>query len=179
MHSLTTIEELTVCFAQERSKLVDEVAELNAELERVKRAAMPRIRRALIRATDAQSNLINAIDASRHLFVQPRSVTIQGIKVGLQKAKDSIAWSDADAVARAVLAEMPEQLDTLIKTERTPIVAALMTLEDAMLKRLHCRRVDGQDEVLVKPTGSEIDKLLAKLTKELQGDATQDAEEAA
>lgn len=169
--SIIEIESIARAFAAERQKLVEAVSELNDELEHAKRVAMPRIRRALARTTDAQSVLINAIDGNRHLFAQPRSITVDGIKVGLQKSKDTVAFDDAETVAGAVFSEMPDQFATFVKREHKPIVAALLQLDPETLKRIHCRLVEGKDEVLVKPTGSEIDKLLAKLTAELQGDA--------
>lgn len=179
MSTLAEIESLTRTFADQRQKLLDRVQTLQAEMEAAKRRHMAGIRKALADTTEAQSRLHNAIDGARHLFLKPRSVVVAGIKVGIQKGKGTVTWDDPEVVANAIEFEMAGQLDAFVKTTRRPIVEALLKLEEPTLKRLHCRLIPGKDDVLIKPTGGELDRFLNALMADVAEQAAETADEEA
>ena len=59
-----------------------------------------------------------------------------------------------------------DQVDTLIKTEESPVKSALLNLSTADLKKIGCTVTDTGDKVLVKSTDSDIDKFVDALLEE-------------
>ena len=100
-----------------------------------------------------------------------------GVKVGFEKGKGRIEWDDDDTVVRLIEKHFPEQADILIKTKKKPAKKALAQLSVAELKKLGVTVEETGDQVVIKSTDSEIDKLVTAL---LKGDEIdEEAEEAA
>lgn len=174
MSTIHEIEAATKAFAEARSVLVERAEAMRDELESVRRRHMRGLKRAIESTHAMQTALFNHIDASRELFVKPRSVVFHGIKVGLQKARPSVNWSDARVVAERVNEHLPEQRDTLVDIVYKPVAAALLQLDAETLKRIGVRRDDGKDSILIKPVDGGIDKLVEAFMREL--DALDDEE---
>ena len=163
---IDNIEELTRHYGRERQILSERIAGLNAELEAVRKSRMRGIRNAVKKSLDAQHALANAIEANPELFEKPRTITIDGIKVGLAKGKGQILWDSADKVVALIEKHLPEAAESLIKTTRKPIKPALSNLTTAELKRIGCRILETGDQVVIKPQDSELDKLVSRLLEE-------------
>jgi Gam-like protein len=171
---LKEIEAKTKTYADARDVLGARVQELNDAIEQAKRAAMPGIKRALARAAELQAELRAAIEEAPDAFTKPRSHIFHGIKVGYQKAVGKIEFDDADRVVELIEKHFPDQADVLVKTEKKPLKKALEALDVAELKKLGVRVADNGDVVIIKPTDTEVDKVVTALLKE----ATEEAEEA-
>ncbi len=171
MTQLTAIEARAKLYADAREKLAAIVSDLNAGIEALKRNAMPEIKRAVARAGTHHDELRALIDAGRELFVKPKSMTINGIKLGLQKGKGKIEFDDADQVVRLIKKHFPEQADVLIVTTEKPVKDALNGLTAAELKKLGISVTEGGDAIFIKPVDSAVDKLVDALLKEATEEA--------
>jgi len=176
MKTLADIEKLTKDYSLARASLREKVELLNEEIEKIKKARLPQIRKAVEQASERQQALRVAIEESPELFEKPKTVVFHGIKVGFQKGKGEIAWEDEDTVVRLIYKHFPEQADTLIKTIQKPLKTALAQLSVADLKKIGVTVTETGDEVVIKATDTEIDKLVNTLLKD---EFIKDAKEAA
>lgn len=172
MATLNEIDGKTKLFADARTRLADQVRMLNDAVETAKRKHMPLIKEHLGRCAQHSSDLQALIAASPELFVKPRSQVLHGVKVGFQKMPGVIAWASLDALVKRVRAHFPKQFDVLIKTTYKPVKKALQQLPATDLKKIGCTVSADSDEVLIKDTNSDVDKLVDALLKE----ATEEAE---
>jgi hypothetical protein len=166
MATLAEIEKLTREYAQARRVLAERVQELENAINELKRKALPYIRRAAEAASERQAVLKIAIEESPELFQKPRTVIFHGVKVGFQKGKGELKWESAEQVVRLIKKHFPEQAETLIKVKETPVKTALAQLSVQELKKIGVEVNETGDEVVIKSTDSEIDKLVAALLKE-------------
>ena len=173
--TLATIEIAAKDFAQKRESLCDIVTLLNTQLDAIKRAALPDIKKAVAAAAEKQSSLKALLDGNRHLFIKPRTLVFHGIKVGLRKGSGGITWEDDARVVAFIKKHFPkEQAELLIKTKEKPIAAALADLDVADLKKIGCTIEDTGDEIVLKAVDGDVEKLVSALLK----DATEETEAA-
>lgn len=164
--TLQEIEKLTKDYADAREALAQRVQGLEDEINTLKRKALPFIRKSVEATAQRKAKLAVAIDESPELFMDPRTVTFHGIKVGLQKGKGKIEWVDDEQVVKLIRKHFPEQADLLIKTTDKPVKKALTQLTVAELKKLGIEVEETGDQVVIKSTDSEIDKLVNALLKD-------------
>jgi hypothetical protein len=163
MLTMTDIEAATRAYAQAREALSARVRELQDEIERVRRQAMPSIRRALAAAQERRHELVTAVQAAPYLFERPRSVVFSGVRVGYQKGRGALTWDDDARVCELIRRHLPEQADTLIRVIERPVKSALSALPTDDLRRVGVRVVDTGDAVIVRAIDDELDRLLASL----------------
>lgn len=166
MATLKEIEALTKAYADRREALGATVAGLNDELEAVKRKYLPRIKQQVGTAKDAEANLRAAVETSIALFVKPRTISVHGIKVGFQKGKGKVTFSDADRVVELIRKHLADRADFLIVTEEKPNKEAIAQLEVVDLKKIGCAVSGTGDQVVIKDAAGDVDKLVAALLKE-------------
>ncbi|OPY17092.1 MAG: Bacteriophage Mu Gam like protein [Syntrophus sp. PtaB.Bin075] len=176
MASLGEIEQLTKEFSTEREKLSERIRSLEDEISAIKRKRLPVIKTTVNAVVEKQDVLKAALEASRNLFVKPKTMILHGVKIGFQKAKGKISWADDDQVVKLIKKHLPDQADILIKTTEKPIKDALANLPASDLKRIGVTVQETSDQVVIKSTDSEIDKFVDALLKE---DELKEAQEAA
>lgn len=165
--TLASIEVLTTRYSTARKLLAQEVAELNDEIEALKRKRMGRIKQWLGRAADHYAALDHAIKASPQLFDKPKTQTFAGIKVGYRKGTGGIDWADDAKVVALIEKHFTKpQAELLIKTTKKPIAKALADLDVADLKKIGCTVEATGEVVFIKPTDSAVDKIINALMKE-------------
>lgn len=167
--SIKDIEQLAQRHASARAALAGTVDALNEELDRIKRQLMPLLRRKVGAAKDTHAALKAAIEAEPHLFVKPRTITVQGIKCGLQKQKGSIKIADQDKTVELIerlYADDEPLLEQLLIVQKKPAKEGLEKLDAKALKKLGVEVIGDSDQVLIKDTTSDVDKLVAKLLEE-------------
>ena len=179
MSTLAEIEALTRAYRERRDILAGHLEALDYHVQELKRKAMPGIRQAQREASDARARLAAAIEASPHLFQRPRTLVIAGIRVGVEKGKGKIVWDDPQAVVRKIERLLPDQADALIKTTKAPIRKALAALDVGTLKRLGVRVEESGDQVVIRPTDGDIEKLVQALIDEAERQAERAAPEEA
>lgn len=164
---IDTIEDLTRDFARKRDVLGNRLGILQEEIRALQRRKMHGIKTALASAQDAQAKLAAFIESNPKQFDKPKTITIEGVRVGLMKSKGRIAWDAPDQVVALIRKKMPDQADTLVRTTESPARGALNNLTVAELKAIGCRIVDAGEQVVIKPQDSELDKLIDRLMGDL------------
>lgn len=172
MPTLSDIEAASRKYSEAREQLSAIVSAMTDAIDAIKRNNIKRLKKAVESAAEYENRLRNLIEEAPDLFVKPRTVVFHGIKVGLQKGKGKIEWSDPEQVVRLIEKHFPEHADLLISTQKRPAKDALTQLSAAELKRLGVTIIEAGDQVFIKPTDSEVDKMVDVLLK----DATSDAE---
>lgn len=166
MATLGEIEILTKDYSESYEKLSGKVTELNDEIEASKRKFMRYIKSFAEDAVEKKSKLSNAIEGSPELFTSPKSIVMHGMKVGLQKGKGKITVPDEEKTILLIKKNLPDQAEILIKSEEKLVKPALNNLTAGDLKKVGLNLIESTDEVLIKPTGSDIDKIVNALLKE-------------
>lgn len=158
------IEQLTRDYAEKRETLSVTVQEVQDRIDRVTREATPQIKAEVRRVAEAHDALQRAIAEHPELWDgKRRTVVIAGVRVGMQKGKGKIVWDDPDQVVRLIRRHFPEQAETLVRTKEEPVRKALGNLTVAELRKIGCEVEDTDDQVLIKPTDSTVDKLVQAL----------------
>ena len=171
---LVEIDKLTKEFSTAREALSYRVRSLEAIITTIKQRRLPGIKSAVNAVMEAQAVLKAALEESRNLFIRPKTMIMHGVKIGFQKAKGKLSWSDDEQVVKLIRKHFPEQADVLIKTKEVPSKDALANLTVAELKKLGVTISEDGAAVVIKSTDSEIDKFVEALLK----DDTQEAEAA-
>lgn len=165
MSLLNLVELKTKDFSEARKVLVDRVRALKDEIEKAKRKALPGIRSAVDKTAEAHSALHGVLEENPRLFDRPRTQTFFNVKVGYRKGKGEISWKDTDRVVELIRQHASAHFDALVKTEYTPRKDALAEASAEDLKAFGVKVGSNDDEVLIKPTDGEIDKLVTALLK--------------
>jgi hypothetical protein len=165
---LSDIQKLVKDFSDARAELRERVEVLEAGMRALKARYLPAIRKAVERAKEKQDLLWAAIDGSRDLFVKPRTLTLFGIRFGVEKQKGKIEWAkEATAgIVKMIKKFFPDSWETYVRVKETPMKKTLATLPSADLKRLGIQVADTGDAVTIKPVDSEVDKLVDALLNE-------------
>ena len=166
--TLTEIEHHARAYADARRVLSERVQALQAEIESAKRRRLVGIKNAVAASADAHDGLLAAIQAAPELFARPRTKVLSGIRLGYVKQKGKLMISDADKTLQLIRRHFPEQADSLIKTTEKPLKTALEQLSVAELKRIGVTLLDDGDKIVIKPTDSEVDKLVDALLAEAE-----------
>lgn len=145
----------------------DLVAALEADLEAVKRKHLPALKRQAGVVANRQAELQASIESAPGLFVKPRTITINGIKVGYTASVGSITWDD-DATVIALIRELrKKEAAILIDTTEKPSKSALKTLKPDELKELGCRIEGDGDVVVLSRVAGDVEKLVNKLVEKI------------
>jgi len=165
MTTLTDIDALTRVYAKSRNKLVQAVMMLNSSIDQLKRKHLPDIKEHVNATAAAQAELKALLEQAPELFVKPRSVIFHGVKVGFAKQKGKIEIADEEKTILLIRKHLADQADVLIAIKETVSKDALANVAVADLKRIGCNVVADTDAVVIKPTDSEVDKLVTALLK--------------
>lgn len=168
--TLETIEQLTKNYAAARAVVSERVNALDAEIQDAHRRKLPGIKSALAEATAEKAKLEAAIDAGRDLFVKPRTVSLHGIKCGLKKGSGKIEFADEAGVIARIKRFLKAKVDALISTKETVKKKALLDLTVEELAKIGCKAESTGDHVYISAEDSNVDKLVARILKEGQGE---------
>lgn len=156
-------------YAAERDQLCRLVETLERQVEDAKRNALPDIRDAVRRTSEAHDRLRAAVEMHPELWEgKRRTVVIAGVRVGMTKGKGKLSWDDAGQVVKLIRRHFPEQCEAMIRVREEPIRKALTELTVTELKRLGVTVEEADDQVVIKPTDSEVDKLVGKLLEDAE-----------
>lgn len=171
MKSLPEIQSLAKAHADARGVLAERVTALHDELESIRRRRLPGIKLAVGAARETRELLERAIDTSREHFADPKTITLHGIRCGLAKGKGKIEWTDEAAVVAAIEKRLASRAGVLLKVTKKPVKKALAQLSVQELKAIGCTVIEAGDQVFVKATDDEVDKLVAALLEEKADEA--------
>lgn len=177
MTNLAEVHKRASVLSQSRDNLSGLFATLEAGIDIVKKGSLPEIQKLARQISKQHTELQQIISANPGLFEKPRTIVVDGLKVGMQKKPGKLEWdSDAALITRikkAVEADAltPEQQDLLINTTEKPVAKALEKLDGKLLKRLGVTITSDTDEVLIKSVDSDVEKAVNAVIR----DATKDA----
>lgn len=163
--TLDDITEDARLLAETRAHLGEMMQALSAGIEALKADSMPDIRSAIVAATAAWQALELGIKLNPQLFVKPRTVAAHGITFGIEKGKGSIKVTDPDKTCELIRKHLPDQADVLIATQHVPVKKALAQLSAADLRRIGATVTDSDDQVVIRPAPSDVDKLVKALVR--------------
>lgn len=168
--AIAVIDTLAKKYADARAALASRVQKFEDELRELQRRHVKGIKEAAAVAAQRQGELLAEVKDHPDSFVKPRTIIVHGIKVGFQKGKGRLVWDDEGKVVDRLL-DYKEQINDLdpqafVETVQTPKKEMLLGVPAAVLKRLGCRIEGTEDQVVVKATDSNVDKLVAKILEE-------------
>jgi hypothetical protein len=172
--TLPEIDVLTRDYAAARSDLSELVADLNFEVEAAKRRRLVRLRNLVGIAAEKQNTLTAALEESKHLFERPRTLVLHGIKVGWAKAKGGLEIDDPERTVELILMHYSRaDAEALLHITRRPDKDAIAKLSVGELRKLAVEVTEDGDRVVIKPTDSEVDKIVTALLKDATEEATE------
>lgn len=175
--SLAEIESATKKYSEDYGKLTGKVSEMEEEISAVKRRFMPHIKRYADNVADSRSALTSAIVANPDSFVKPRTLTMFGIKVGMQKGKGKIEFQSDEKTIQLIRKNFPEKTDLFIETKEVPLKDVITsTLNAQEIKKLGVSITEATDAPLIKSAVKDIDKLVDALIKDSAKDTDSDSE---
>jgi 5-enolpyruvylshikimate-3-phosphate synthase len=166
MASLAQIDGFTRDFSDKRKTLSTRVRALEDEIAAIRLRHMPGIRTAADDVAEAQALLRAAIAESQCLFKRPKTMILHGTTVGFKKAKGKVKFNNAATVIKLIKKHLSEKQDLLIKTTEKLLKSGIEKLSVGELKQIGCEVKETGDEIVIKPTDSDIDKLVDALLKE-------------
>ncbi len=168
--AINEIDGLAKRYATIREVLSTRVSRFDSEVASLHRRCVPGIKSAAAEAADLQAQLVAAIQSHSKLFVQPRTMSLHGIKVGFAKGKGAVNWDcdDEQLVARIekMFAGDDAMLEVLINTTKKPSKEALKSLDAKLVAKLGVTVEATGDYIVVKASETAVDKLVAKILKE-------------
>lgn len=166
--NLVEIQSLTRKYADAHRARVEVVTALNDKLLALLRPKLALLTELAAREAHHEQNLREALRASPDLFVEPRTVVLHGIKVGLRKQPGAVQFDDPDRVVAAIRKLYAEDYaEDLIHTKETPNKEALKELKVIELARLGCQLTEDTDEPVISPEKNGVTKLVEALLKSL------------
>jgi len=132
----------------------------------IKREHMSQLRRAVEKAAAKKAALRDLVDESREQFERPKTRILHGVQVGLQKGKGKLVIADEDVTVKLIKKHFADQVDILLRIVERPNKNALNSLDAKELKKIGATLEDAGDQIIIKPTDSEIDKLVDALLAE-------------
>lgn len=174
MATMTEIEAKAKVFSEARASLTAVCGVFKRDLEAVKAKHLQYLKASVAIAVSKHAELTAAIKESPDLFVKPRSVVLNGVKLGFQKGKGKMTIEDEDKTVALIEKHFPDQAEVLISIVKKPAKSALELLSAADLKKVGVVVSGTGDVVFAKDTAAEVDKLVAAFLKD---DVDQDAEE--
>lgn len=154
------LEILCRQYSQAHVGLADRVGELHEEIGRIKRKHLYRIKKAAARAGINKGELIRYVQNHLEEFQRPRTRTFHGVKVGLQKGRGKVVFSDKAATVRAIERDYADMADVLLKTTKTPLIRGLQQLDARQLAALGVEIRHTGSIIIVRLVDSEIEKMV-------------------
>lgn len=151
MSTLNEIDAGAKQLADALSRVNAIATELDKAIEIIKRTELPKLRKWVAAAAEAEAALKAKVEAAPGLFVKPKTVTLHGIKCGYEKGKGSVQFANPERVCTLIYKHFPHAADTLIISTESPSKTELAKLTASDLKRLGCELTGTGDRVVVKP----------------------------
>ncbi|MBW8034189.1 MAG: hypothetical protein FVQ79_00545 [Planctomycetes bacterium] len=158
--NIDDIEELTHEHAEAREALTEIVNKLESQV----RAAKMKHRTALIQKLSIVrktcERLSAAIEENSQLFQKPRTRIFHNIKVGMQKGKGKLNIPSLAKTLAKIKQLYDDESGVLINVKESINKKAVSKLSADALKKIGITISNTSDEVLIKTTDTDIDKLV-------------------
>mgnify|MGYP001573024344 CR=1 FL=1 len=164
--TLITLDTAARDFSKAHADLASVVAALQAELESTKKNFLPPIKRCVGKAAEFQQTLRDLIARAAHLFLEPRTLVLHGIRCGFRKQPGKLDFDKEALVCERIKKHFPERAAELIRLKEEPDKDALAKLTAAELKRLGVTLSADCDQIVLKPVADDVDKFVTALLKD-------------
>ena len=153
-------------YADARDVLSRHLENFNDAIKDLRRQHLPDIKRAAGVAAQRKTELAAVVVDARAVFDDPKTQVLHGIKVGFEKGKGRVTFDDEGNVITRIDKMFGTEAEQYLIVTRKPSKAALLILDAATLKRLGVTIESDGDQVVIRATGTDIDKLVAKILEE-------------
>lgn len=165
---MQVIINLARTFAAARTRLAAIVDKIRREQQQSLDAHRCALRDAVNKANDRQAELSAAIAMSAELFEKPRTVTVDGVRIGMTTRKGKITFEDAERTVELIKRKFPVFAETAVIRKETPDKEALAKWSDEDLARIGAtREPDDTTAVVIKPTDDVVDKMVAAMLEDV------------
>lgn len=175
--NLSEIESLTRRLAEARDELSAIVTRLQLKQASLTAEFLPQIKRAVAKAADRHALVYSGIEGNRGLFVDPKTQTFSGIRVGLMKGSGKIVFHDPEQtiIGRVEDKYSKAEAAKLVDTKKTLKKKGLSTLCDGDLQSLGCEREAKGDFVYIGDADDSVAKIVDSLLKSAVDEAQKEA----
>lgn len=143
---------------------------LNAEMKKAIAPILERYKETLDRyahdEAKARAVLEGMLIASPKLFVEPRSLQIDGVRCGYKKEPDSLDWADEAVVIARIKSLRPDLVTLLVRQQESIIHAALDGLDAELLTKLGIRQITGVDNFFIKVSDNDAERLVKTIVED-------------
>ncbi|HEV2692262.1 MAG TPA: hypothetical protein VG347_05145 [Verrucomicrobiae bacterium] len=165
--TLGQIEKACEGFEYESAVLEGNIADLEADLEAVKKKHLRGIKHQASIVAARQAELHSLIESAPGLFKQPRTITVHGVKVGYTVSNGKLEFEDEETVIALIKKHRKDDIDTLIRKTEAVNKDGLRTLTAVELAKLGCKIDGAGDVVVLKRVAGDVEKLINKLISKL------------
>lgn len=119
---------------------------------------------------EAYAWLLALVEESPGEFKRPRSLLVDGVKVGYRKEQDGLDYDSEEAVIARIFAldEFSALAQALVRIERHLNIEALETLEAGQRRLLGIRTVTGADQPFISFADTDVEKLVKAILADAQ-----------
>lgn len=166
------IEKLAGIRAKARDALATRLAEVEEELNTIRRAHRRSLRALAGRLATADAELTEAVKADKHLFNKPRTKVFHDTKVGFRKGAGRVKYHDKKKTVQLIQKHLLNRYDELVKTEPVPIDSEIKKLPGKMMARIGASITGTGDQVVISDVATELDELIGSWLEDLREDDT-------
>lgn len=158
------------CFEYEEACAALEllIAKLESRIRDIKDDSMKDLKRGAAAVASLAGELTELVGEHPHLFRKPRTLTLNGVRVGFMEQKGSLEIDDeaiAIAKLRCILGQ--DDAEAYIQTKEILRKDQVRDLDAKILSRIGARIAGAGDQVIVKRAAGDIEKLLNKMVSKL------------
>jgi hypothetical protein len=164
--SLLEVENQTKKYADLYSGLTDLLTDMDKEVKWVQDKYRVKIKEEITKLKSTGENLKSLLEENKGSFEKPKTQIFFNIRVGFMKGKGKKEFNNAKTV-ELIKKYLSDKKDSLIKIEETVISKALDTLTAIELKKVGVHIEDAQDEIVIRPVDTEIQKAVNKIISEI------------
>lgn len=164
--AMPPIQALCQLYSEEFSLLAAQANALEIEIDLSTERHMPAITATVARVKKVHVELNALLAANPQAFIKPRTTVFHGIKVGFNKLIGKLTFKDETKAVALVQKHFPEQFDSLVETKYVLRKAAAAALPAADLLKIGGSVKDGDDQIVIKHTGSDLSKLIKTLLED-------------
>jgi hypothetical protein len=165
--TLADLEQRTGAYDKACAQLETTIAELEADLEAVKRKYLAGLKRQASIVAGAEAELHCAIECAPGLFKKPKTLIINGVKVGFGISQGKLVFDEQDEVLHLIKKYRKDDKDILIRTSEELNKDALRALTATDLAKLGCRIDGAGDVVVLKRVAGDVEKLVNNMIHKL------------
>ncbi|MEM7047844.1 MAG: host-nuclease inhibitor Gam family protein [Pseudomonadota bacterium] len=166
------INEFAQTYAEENERLAAILVAIDKDIRVIHERYAAALADQAMLVSCCRGELIDLVDAARHLFVKPKSQTVAGVRVGLRKGQDRLKYDDEGKLIHRISTLLPAQADSLLRQKIEINKDALKILSTEDRQRLGVKLVMGADEPFAQISKSDAEKVAASILEHVSEQPT-------